>query len=314
MMKFSEKLIKLRKESGLSQEEFGYKINVSRQAVSKWESEQSKPDVDKIAQISKLFNVSTDYLLNDDIEELNSEQKTETKPKKRKRLILKILGVILLIYMISVIYKIIGLTVLYNIANSFSEKNYWMNISYEVHQLYSNTHSYIENDIEKTNNTYLNEFRASDKEIDADTPINSITYLDLDTNTSYKLSYDQENKKYLYANLEDDDINEYFETNDIKDATLGAMLDNKVLFSLNPLNFISLRNRYIKSISFEDGTKYVTSKHFDDVGLINYITTTSDSIMTRITYSYDYVQDHFTDKIFSPVEDDDFKNQIVYDN
>lgn len=46
-MKFGEKIIKLRKEKGLSQEEFGDKINVSRQAVSKWENGETKPDTDK---------------------------------------------------------------------------------------------------------------------------------------------------------------------------------------------------------------------------------------------------------------------------
>ena len=67
-MKLSEKIIKLRKEKGLSQEEFGDKINVSRQAVSKWENDETKPDIDKIQEIVKKFDVSFEYLLNDEIE------------------------------------------------------------------------------------------------------------------------------------------------------------------------------------------------------------------------------------------------------
>lgn len=59
----SEKIICLRRKNGWSQEELADKLNVSRQAVSKWESAQSTPDVERIVQLADLFNVSTDYLL-----------------------------------------------------------------------------------------------------------------------------------------------------------------------------------------------------------------------------------------------------------
>lgn len=54
---------KLRKEKGMSQEELANEIGVSRQAVSKWESEQSVPDIDKIIFMSEYFDVTTDYIL-----------------------------------------------------------------------------------------------------------------------------------------------------------------------------------------------------------------------------------------------------------
>lgn len=66
-MTLQEKIIKLRKKNGWSQEELADKIYVTRQAVSKWESGQSLPDVEKIVHMSKLFGVTTDYLLNDEI-------------------------------------------------------------------------------------------------------------------------------------------------------------------------------------------------------------------------------------------------------
>ena len=72
-MKFNEKLITLRKEKGLSQEEFGNILDVSRQSVSKWELGQAQPDVDKIKKICEFYNVSFDYLLDDKIDEKNSE-------------------------------------------------------------------------------------------------------------------------------------------------------------------------------------------------------------------------------------------------
>lgn len=64
-MTFAEKLTQLRKDQGWSQETFAQQMDVSRQAVSKWESGQSLPDYDKLIAISDLFSVSLDYLLRD---------------------------------------------------------------------------------------------------------------------------------------------------------------------------------------------------------------------------------------------------------
>lgn len=67
-MILADKIIKERKRLGLSQEELAEKMNVSRQAVSKWEGNQSIPEIEKILQLSSLFGVTTDYLLKDEIE------------------------------------------------------------------------------------------------------------------------------------------------------------------------------------------------------------------------------------------------------
>lgn len=67
-MILADKLIQLRKKSGMSQEDLAEKMNVSRQAVSKWEGAQSIPDLDKILQLSELYGVTTDYLLKDSVE------------------------------------------------------------------------------------------------------------------------------------------------------------------------------------------------------------------------------------------------------
>ncbi len=68
-MIFADKIIQLRKKNGWSQETLAEKLNVSRQTVSKWESAQSVPDFNRMIQLSELFEVSTDYLLKDSIEE-----------------------------------------------------------------------------------------------------------------------------------------------------------------------------------------------------------------------------------------------------
>lgn len=62
-MNIADRIQYLRKQKGLSQEELADKIGVSRQAVSKWESKQSTPDLDKILVMSDLFEVTTDYIL-----------------------------------------------------------------------------------------------------------------------------------------------------------------------------------------------------------------------------------------------------------
>lgn len=68
-MILAEKIIELRKKNGWSQEELADQLGVSRQAVSKWESASSIPDLDRIITMSRLFGVSTDYLLKDEMEE-----------------------------------------------------------------------------------------------------------------------------------------------------------------------------------------------------------------------------------------------------
>ena len=67
-MNISEKIRTLRKSKGMSQEELAGQVNISRQAVSRWENGTALPDADNIVQLSKLFGVTTDYLLMDSYE------------------------------------------------------------------------------------------------------------------------------------------------------------------------------------------------------------------------------------------------------
>lgn len=67
-MILADKIIMLRKKSGWSQEELAVQLGVTRQSVSKWEGAQSVPDMDKVVQLSRLFGVSTDFLLKDELE------------------------------------------------------------------------------------------------------------------------------------------------------------------------------------------------------------------------------------------------------
>ena len=81
-MILADKIIEERKKNGWSQEELASKLGVSRQAVSKWESAGSIPDLQRILQMSELFGVTTDYLLKDEIEEAPLNEYVETNTIK----------------------------------------------------------------------------------------------------------------------------------------------------------------------------------------------------------------------------------------
>lgn len=80
-MTLGEKIVNLRMNIGLSQEELAEKVNVSRQSVSKWEMNQALPQIDKVLMLCELFNVSTDALLLDKIE-VKAQSKSENKGLK----------------------------------------------------------------------------------------------------------------------------------------------------------------------------------------------------------------------------------------
>lgn len=131
-MKFSEKLENLRKSKGMSQEALAQKLNVTRQTVSKWELDQTTPDMNKLIEISKIFEVSLDELANN-IETSNSETtyKESSIEKNNKKISIRIFIVGLII---SIILCGIGFIKqnnakktnenLYNEAYSLSLKNY----------------------------------------------------------------------------------------------------------------------------------------------------------------------------------------------
>lgn len=68
-MRFGEKLQQLRKQRGMSQEQLAARLTVSRQAVSKWELDDTMPDTENVIQLSRLFGVSCDYLLREEVDE-----------------------------------------------------------------------------------------------------------------------------------------------------------------------------------------------------------------------------------------------------
>lgn len=109
-MKFEEKLIKLRKEKALSQEELGEKLNVTRQTISKWELGQSKPDMDKMKDMSNLFGVSLEELTNDEIE----LKEKKIKNDENKRIIIIVLIIVASLIVLGMIIKVVFVGKIFN--------------------------------------------------------------------------------------------------------------------------------------------------------------------------------------------------------
>lgn len=87
-MELSEKILTLRKSRDLTQEQLAEQLNVSRQSISKWESGQSIPEIEKIMLLSSIFDVTTDYLLKpSEIDELSV--KTEILEKQQQKMLIK---------------------------------------------------------------------------------------------------------------------------------------------------------------------------------------------------------------------------------
>ena len=103
-MILADKIIGLRKKNGWSQEELADKMNISRQAVSKWESAQTLPDLEKILQLSALFGVTTDYLLKDEIEDEDftgySFNNHQTRKSVAKGVLVAYFGILTMIYLV----------------------------------------------------------------------------------------------------------------------------------------------------------------------------------------------------------------------
>lgn len=111
-MNFGEKLTSLRKQKGLSQEELGYQLNVTRQTVSKWELGQTTPEMDKLVEMSKIFGVTVDELTNESELNSNEVEKIEDKPindKPQNNATLKVILIIIAVFIIGgiIVYSIV---------------------------------------------------------------------------------------------------------------------------------------------------------------------------------------------------------------
>ena len=125
-MKLHDKIYELRKKEGLSQEALAEKLGVSRQSVSKWETGEATPEVSKLLSLSKLFGVTTDYLLDDEAEEekeveipsssfevtsVNEAPTKKSKNSARKLLIALLICILLCIFVLPLVMAILGYSI-----------------------------------------------------------------------------------------------------------------------------------------------------------------------------------------------------------
>ena len=127
-MKFNERLIELRKKEGLSQEELGYKLNVTRQTVSKWELGQTTPEMDKLVEMSKIFNISVDELINESKLETNSnpdpiieDQPIGEKSTKEKNIKIMIVGALIVVIILIVVKLFAGFSIFNKATNTIDQ-------------------------------------------------------------------------------------------------------------------------------------------------------------------------------------------------
>lgn len=163
-MKFNEKLVKLRKENLLSQEELAEKLGVTRQTISKWELEQTTPDMDKLSQIAKLFNVSVDELLNEADEPIKANQTSDKNNNKKNTAI-----VIILIIILIVVLGGVGLAIFNKSAKSLENGNENVGIIERIvdsfMNIFSNTADKMMEKGEEIKNKNDQEFKEKQKEM-----------------------------------------------------------------------------------------------------------------------------------------------------
>jgi len=155
-MNFNEKLQNLRKEKGLSQEDLGEKLGVTRQTVSKWELGSTSPKLDDLKKISELFNVSLDELSGIIKEkEISKDVKNNKKHSIIKKIIALILVVIVAIFIGIILYRYFAFKTFYE---RYEQINSNVNLQYDLY--YSKYYPY-DNEVTDVFNVVVEEGKVS---------------------------------------------------------------------------------------------------------------------------------------------------------
>lgn len=107
-MSLGERLYELRKSKNLSQEEVADKLNVTRQTVSKWETDESKPDFDKIVPICELYNINSEELLTGKKEEQVKEDSATKEDKELKKKKATAITAAIFLYFVGIVWIIMS--------------------------------------------------------------------------------------------------------------------------------------------------------------------------------------------------------------
>ena len=117
-MNLGDKILQLRKKNGLSQEQLGEKVDVTRQTISNWELGETAPNPEQLKKMSKAFNVSIDEILDNDSKDFLMNKISNTEKLAGIIIkILKVIGIVIAVYIIFMIIAVIGLGVFTVIKN-----------------------------------------------------------------------------------------------------------------------------------------------------------------------------------------------------
>ena len=247
-MYFSENLTKLRKGKGWSQEDLADKLDISRQAVSKWEVGTSKPDIDNLMKLSKLFSKPIDELVNNKIVHTEAMSIVVKKRDFKHDLLLWLRGLIVLLIVLLVIDTIYKFTMLFIIT--MGEQKYkqldnyhYVITKYDDDGIKESEECWYKEGVSKTiNKTYID-----------GNPEEMITYLDKNNNTGY-ISFLKYNVKQ--------EINLIEEGKMYKQQLLGEMLYEKIPEEIRKSDIGDILNRILStsklSINYNDDEIFFT--------------------------------------------------------
>lgn len=293
-MKFSEKIMKLRRQKGLSQEEFANKLNVSRQAIYKWETEQSVPDIKNVQEICKIFNVNIEYLLNDDLNEDVPQEKIPSKRRKKFSIksIFKFLIALLVIYLIVVVIKFC----LINIINYRYSKSYENVANYRIMRGEEVVYDSIKHTTTSSKNCtayFINNKALYFYDL-PNNNLSALNYVDFDNNIRFYLEQ-KNNNEYNYEDCRDegDDKNSNDIQSENSDISTSPFDFTFIEFSANPFSFATLNTVY--NFSITDHSYYLYN--FNDGLLENCEEKSSDNRYTYYTtHSFEYLQSNSDDE------------------
>ena len=253
-MYFSENLIKLRKGKEWSQEDLADKLDISRQAVSKWEVGTSKPDIDNLMKLSKLFSKPIDELVNNKIVHTEAMSIVVKKRDFKHDLLLWLRGLIVLLIVLLVIDTIYKFTMLFIITMGEQKYKELDNYHYVVTK-------YDENGIkEKEEGWYKEGVSKTINNVYVDgNPEEMITYLDSNKNIGY-IDYKTYNLKQeidinQFKSMYEEKINGRYVymilPKEIRELDVGYIFNNVITSTSIKFDatdnfiFLTLNNKYI---------------------------------------------------------------------
>ena len=195
-MSFGENLTNLRRQKGWSQDDLANNLDLSRQAISKWENETSKPDIDNIKKISKIFSIKIDELINNELPDdkaVTLDVKKEEKREKTITIIKLMIIAVIILYVISVIYKFASLLVIVNGVQKYANLNnyHYVITTYENNEFTTKEEYWYKDGVSKKINTIIQ-----------DKNVNTIT-TSMDLNEKTGTVYDKNNNYSTIINVDE---------------------------------------------------------------------------------------------------------------